>query len=439
MTITYNATTGTATVPIGGSFPATPADIIVPITVTVDPPNMKATEATFSVDQRDVSLSGADYGVTIVANGTFVIQRTGTDNGGTVHAGATGDNEGKVTFRIPTKTAATTHTFSVFDEAGGTALDTITFVQSAEDVLKNATVFIYRRHATALTTSPGTSTYTFATGVLSDVPANWSTDIPSGTDPIYRSTGVAVSTGATDEVTWSNPVLFTKDGDPGTAGRSVEFLQVFARGGTAPSLPDTTVTFASGEATWSAPTGWYKQVSSIPSGNTGTLWLATETAASVGDGTDTVTWDEGISIVDEAAVDTQVGASISVESDLIAYSGTTVIGGVVNSQVSFQVITTPRAGMFTVSGTGAVKNGNVVTVTTPTTGGTRNGLPIFTTADKTVTVTHSTSGAAIPVRVVQSISTHTQGNPPISSNAIDSINVNIGGSAGTTTGVLYIT
>ena len=147
--------------------------------------------------------------------------------------------------------------------------------------------------------------------------------------------------------------------------------------------------------------------------------------------------DSGTSIRDEADVNSLVGNSISVESTTVRYSGSTTIGGVAHSVATFNVITTPNPGLFTVSG--GTKSGNTVTVTQPTTGGTRNGFPIFTTASKTATVTHSSSGESISVLAVQNISTYTNAAPPISSPVVDTIDVNIGGTAGTTTGVLYIT
>ena len=94
-------------------------------------------------------------------------------------------------------------------------------------------------------------------------------------------------------------------------GRNVEFLQIFARGTTAPAFTDTEVTFSSGNASWSAPSGWYKLISQIPAEDTGTLWLATETAGVLGDGTDTVTWDEGTSIVDQATVDSSIESALA--------------------------------------------------------------------------------------------------------------------------------
>lgn len=82
------------------------------------------------------------------------------------------------------------------------------------DGYNQATVYIYRRSNTAITTAPSSVTYTFADGSFT-VPTNWSKTIPSGTDPCYVCSGVAISQSATTTITWSTPTKLVEDGAPG--------------------------------------------------------------------------------------------------------------------------------------------------------------------------------------------------------------------------------
>ena len=85
------------------------------------------------------------------------------------------------------------------------------------DGYNQATLYIYLRSSTAPTIS-GTSTYTFSTHTLTNIPTDWSQTIPA-TDanktPCYVSSGVAVSRSDSVSVTWSTPTKLVEDGANG--------------------------------------------------------------------------------------------------------------------------------------------------------------------------------------------------------------------------------
>ena len=89
--------------------------------------------------------------------------------------------------------------------------------ENGTDGYNQATLYIYLRSATAPTIS-GTSTYTFSTHTLTNIPTNWSQTIPA-TDanktPCYVSSGVAVSRLDSVSVTWSTPTKLVEDGADG--------------------------------------------------------------------------------------------------------------------------------------------------------------------------------------------------------------------------------
>lgn len=95
-----------------------------------------------------------------------------------------------------------------------------------KDGTHTAPVFLYRRSATALTSSDrptGTLTYTFATGLLSGSGFNsWSQSVPATNgNPLYIIQATATSNGTTDTIAsseWSIPVKFVEDGADGSDG-----------------------------------------------------------------------------------------------------------------------------------------------------------------------------------------------------------------------------
>ena len=90
--------------------------------------------------------------------------------------------------------------------------------------LNQATVYLYRRAASAPSSPSSSVTYTFATGQLSSVPSGWSRTVPSGTNPCWVTTAVAISNGATDTIAsseWATPTKMVENGAKGDTGVGV--------------------------------------------------------------------------------------------------------------------------------------------------------------------------------------------------------------------------
>lgn len=90
--------------------------------------------------------------------------------------------------------------------------------------LNQATIYLYRRAASAPSKPSSSTTYTFATGQLSSVPSGWSRTVPSGTNPCWVTTAVAISNGATDTIAsseWATPTKMVENGAKGDTGVGV--------------------------------------------------------------------------------------------------------------------------------------------------------------------------------------------------------------------------
>lgn len=162
--------------------------------------------------------------------------------------------------------------------------------------LNSAAVFLYRRSATTPDLPSTTSTYTFATGVLTGFDNSWSTTVPAGTDPLYITTASASGTGATDTIAageWASPTILARDGligedgppgDNGIDGLNNAVVFIYQRKSTEPSLPSATATyaFATGAIT-GLDNGWQ---ATVPAG-TDPLYVSTATASAAGT-TDTI-------------------------------------------------------------------------------------------------------------------------------------------------------
>ncbi len=125
------------------------------------------------------------------------------------------------------------------------------------DGLSVAELTIYRRAASAPATPTGGS-FNFGTQALTQ-PASWSVSVPAGTDPVYVSTSVAATTGAsgTDStLTWSAPVLAFQNGTNGTNGADGQAVDmVFKRSASQPATPSPSA---------GVPATWYTNVNSVP-------------------------------------------------------------------------------------------------------------------------------------------------------------------------------
>ncbi len=123
-----------------------------------------------------------------------------------------------------------------------------------------ATIFLYQRKAGTAPSKPTTSaTYTFSTGKLNTVPSGWSTSIPSGTNPCYVTTGVAISQNSTYTITtWTDVIKLVEDGiSPAALTVSKTEYQSGTSNTTPPTgswNPDNPVTVAEGNYLWTKVT-----------------------------------------------------------------------------------------------------------------------------------------------------------------------------------------
>lgn len=130
----------------------------------------------------------------------------------------------------------------------------------------SASVYIYRRSATAPALPSATATYTFATAALSGLTNGWTTTVPAGTDPLWVSTATAFSTGATDTITsgeWAAAQILVQNGTNGTNGANgtrTAVLEMYQWASSAPTLfPSGTSTYTWAAGTFTAPAtanGW---------------------------------------------------------------------------------------------------------------------------------------------------------------------------------------
>jgi len=163
------------------------------------------------------------------------------------------------------------------------------------DGLNSASVFLYQRSASAPSVPSTTSTYTFATAVLTGHNNGWTQTIPTGTNPLYVTITTAASTGATDTIAnteWSTPRILAQNGADGTNGtngtngtpalsivvtkKSVS-LPSYANGDVtdfSPAAGQLTVYYGSTDVTATAT------LSATASGCTGTINTATNTPVS---------------------------------------------------------------------------------------------------------------------------------------------------------------
>ncbi len=183
----------------------------------------------------------------------------------------------------PTITASKSGTTTTII-ADGTEIATISDGTNGAAGLNQATVYLYKRAASASKPTSGTSTYTFATATLSSVPSGWTQAFPAETQgsstPVWMMAAVASSNTATDTISyseWSTPVKMVSSGTNGATGYNQATVFLYKRAATAPSKPSGTVTytFATG-ALSTTPSGWSR---SVPNG-TDPCWVTQVAAVS---------------------------------------------------------------------------------------------------------------------------------------------------------------
>lgn len=158
----------------------------------------------------------------------------------------------------------------------------------ATDGRSTAVLNVYKRSSTVITTAPSGGSFNFSNSNLTP-PSTYSSSIPSGTDPVYVSTGLAsvVGTTGTDSIIpWAVPALAFQNGTngvDGSAGKSVFEGYIFKRSSTAITVTPTGGSFNFGTNTLTPPTGW----SDVPPSGTDELYISLALFSISGDtGTD---------------------------------------------------------------------------------------------------------------------------------------------------------
>jgi hypothetical protein len=166
--------------------------------------------------------------------------------------------------------------------AAGEWSSPVVLAQDGAAGLNSASVFLYRRSASAPPVPSVTSTYTFATGVLTGQNNSWQQSVPSGADPVWIITASAAATSATDTIAageWSSPAILAENGAQGPVGPRLQLTVdaqafTFTDGAANPGSQTITLTALlnnlSGTATWSTS----PSVTLGGSGNTRTLTVA---------------------------------------------------------------------------------------------------------------------------------------------------------------------
>ncbi len=168
---------------------------------------------------------------------------------------------------------------------------------SGTNGLNNASVYIYKRSATAPTLPSVDTTYTFADGSLSGLNNGWTRTIPAGTDPLYVSVAVASATTATYVIAstaWSTAVKLVENGAPGANGNYTEY--VFRRSAGAPATP-----------TGNDPVDW----DGAPPAGTDPLWMSLATKSY--DGVLIGSWTVPVRVDGAAGAAGEAGDSYTVE------------------------------------------------------------------------------------------------------------------------------
>jgi hypothetical protein len=128
------------------------------------------------------------------------------------------------TLSVPTGDGIVWVTTTTFIIIGNTGVDsTCTFsavsklAEDGADSRSYREITIFRRSAAASLSAPTGGSFNFTTRTLT-TPNLWFATPPTGTDPVFSSNGVAStdgSTGTDTVITWSTPVITSRDGAPG--------------------------------------------------------------------------------------------------------------------------------------------------------------------------------------------------------------------------------
>lgn len=156
-------------------------------------------------------------------------------------------------------TAATASSTDVKDTIGTGEWSTpVKMTEDGTSGLNQATIYLYKRSASEPSKPSSTVTYDFVSGNLSSNPSGWSRDIPTGTDPCWITSAVAISTEDVDSILpseWADVAKLAENGINGTNGANGvgidEIIELYNRAATKPNKPD-----AGGTGWQSTPYEW---------------------------------------------------------------------------------------------------------------------------------------------------------------------------------------
>jgi len=174
----------------------------------------------------------------------------------------------------------------IINHDGPTFTKTFSYSKARQGVDGDGTavVYAYQRSATALTSDPGNVTVSLQSGQITTNPLSngWSKLLPSGTDPLYVVAATASGAGNSDTISsteWSDPVIFSRDGQAGLNAATIRLFKRNASSSSAGNLPtgNTTYTFGTGQLSFTNPQGWSDEV---PTTGGAYLWTTQATAIS---------------------------------------------------------------------------------------------------------------------------------------------------------------
>lgn len=139
-------------------------------------------------------------------------------------------DNGKKCYVITATASSTSSTDSIATTDWSAVNEFVESGTNGTDGYNSATVTLYKRSATAVTSKPYSSAvnYTFSTHSLASIPSGWSTSIPaSDGNPCYASSASAVSRTDTASIAvadWNTPIKLVEDGEDGVSVDSMALL-----------------------------------------------------------------------------------------------------------------------------------------------------------------------------------------------------------------------
>ena len=167
---------------------------------------------------------------------------------------------------------------------GGTWSSPVVTAENGTDGLSTFRFNIYRR-AVSQPVAPSGGSYNFTSNTI-NTPTQWYSAPPSGTDPMWASTGTAQIAGATGvdtSITWSTVTQFVVNGAPGAAGddgprNANGYIYFPTAQANAPADPGTTGSYSFTSLTFSNLTnGWVHEPPEYVAGSNNTFWAASYT------------------------------------------------------------------------------------------------------------------------------------------------------------------